>query len=121
MTWTCKLTVTPSEMQLLVRRDNDLLKVRLPAQARHLGALLRMLEGLASWSGSAICAAISADELVQIGCVLRLFGDGLWAADNQLVRFDPAGRVSPRHLRGMSDFRSRRQRQRRCVAEWRAR
>jgi hypothetical protein len=109
MMWTCKLAVTPSEVKLLVRSDNDLLKARLPAQVRHPRALLTMLEGLALWSGSAICAAISADESAQIGCALGLFGDGLWPADNQLVRFEPAGRASPRRLRGMGDFRALRQ------------
>ncbi len=117
MTWTCTLAVTPSEVQLLVRSDKsgDLLKARLPAQARHPRALLTMLEGVALWSGSPLCAAISADESVQIGCALGLFGDEPWQAESPLVRFDPAVHVNRRVLRGMGDFRALR---RGCAAEW---
>jgi len=118
MTWTCKLAVTPNEVQLLVRSDQsgDLLKARLPAQARHPRALLTMLEGLALWSGSPLCAAISADESVQIGCALDLFGDEPWRAESPLVRFEPAARASRRVLRGMGDFRGLRHGRR--AAEW---
>ncbi len=121
MTWTCKLAVTPSEVQLLVRSNEsgDVLKARLPARARHPRALLTMLEGVALWSGSPLCAAISADESVQLGCALGLFGDEPWQAESPLVRFEPAVRVSPRVLRGMGDFRGLRRG--RCAAQWRER
>lgn len=106
--WTCKLAVTPSEVQLLIQsnRIGDLLKARLPARARHPRALLTMLEGVALWSGSPLCAAISADESVQIGCALGLFGDEPWPAESPLVRFEPAVHANPRALRGMGDFRA---------------
>lgn len=108
MTWTCKLAVTPNEVQLLVQSNErgDLLKARLPARVHHPRALLTMLEGVALWSGSPLCAAISADESVQIGCALGLFGDEPWLAESPLVRFEPAARVSRRVLRGMGDFRA---------------
>lgn len=114
MTWTCKLAVTPSEVQLLIQGDEtgDLLKARLPAQARHPRALLTMLEGVALWSGSPLCAVISADESVQIGCALGLFGDEPWQAESPLVRFEPAARANRRSLRGMGDFRALRRGQR---------
>lgn len=107
MTWTCKLAVTPHEVQLLVRSNEsgDLLKARLPTRARHPRALLTILEGVALWSGSPLYAAISADESVQRGCALGLFGDETWRAESPLVRFEPAARVSRRVLRGMGDFR----------------
>lgn len=108
MTWTCKLAVTPNEVQLLIQGDtrHDLLKARLPARARHPRALLTMLEGLALWSGSPLCAVISADKSVQLGCALGLFGDEPGQAASPLVRFEPAVRASPKHLRGMGDFRA---------------
>lgn len=108
MTWTCKLAVTPNEVQLLIRSNEsgDLLKARLPAQVRHPRALLTMLEGVALWSGSPLCAAISADESVQIGCALGLFGDEPWQAESPLVRFEPAARANQKVLRGMGDFRA---------------
>lgn len=108
MTWTCKLEVSPSEMRMLIRSDEsgDLLKARLPARACHPRALLTMLEGVALWSGSPLCAAVSADESVQIGCALGLFGDEPWPAESPLVRFEPAVRANPKALRGMGDFRA---------------
>jgi len=121
MTWTCKLAVTHSKVQLLVQSDRsgDLLKARLPARAHHPRALLTMLEGVALWSGSPLCAAISAGESVQIGCALGLFGDEPWQVNSPLVRFEPAVRASPRPLRGMGDFRALRHG--RSAAEWRER
>jgi len=106
MTWTCKLAVTPNEVQLLIQSNEsgDLLKARLPARAHHPRALLTLLEGLALWSGSVLCAAISADESVQRGCALGLFGEP-GQAESPLVRFEPAAHVSRRALRGMGDFR----------------
>jgi len=108
MAWTCKLAVTPNEVRLLIQSSEtgDLLKARLPAQARHPRALLTMLEGVALWSGSPLCAAISADESVQIGCALGLFGDEPRQAESPLVRFEPAAPVSRKVLRGMGDFRA---------------
>lgn len=118
MTWRCKLAVTPNEVQLLIQSEErgDLLKARLPAQARHPRALLTMLEGVALWSGSPLCAAISADESVQVGCTLGLFGEEPWQAESQLVRFEPAARACRRVLRGMGDFRALRRGG--CVGEW---
>lgn len=118
MSWTSKLSVTPSELQLLVQNEagDDLLKARLPARPRHPRALLTMLEGLALWSGSPLCAVICADESVQIGCALGLFGGGeLWPAESQLVRFDVAAPGNRRRLRGMGDFRALR---RSRAAKW---
>jgi len=114
MSWTSKLSVTPAELLLLVQSEagDDLLKARLPARPRHPRALLTMLEGLALWSGNPLCAVISADESVQIGCALGLFGGELWPAESQLVRFDAAVPGNRRRLRGMGDFRALRR------AEW---
>lgn len=112
MTWTCKLAVTRNEVQLLVRSSEggDVLKARLqPPQPRQPPALLTILEGVALWSGSPPCAAVSADESAQRGCALGLFGDEAWQAESPLVRFEPAGRGSRRVLRGMGDFRILRQ------------
>ena len=108
MTWTSKLAVTRTELQLLVQSEagGDLLKARLPARPRHPRALLTMLEGLALWSGSRLCAVISADESVRVGCALDLFGGELWPAESQLVRFDPAVPGNRRCLRGLGDFRA---------------
>ncbi len=74
MARTFKLSVTPNEVQLLVQSNErgDLLKARLPARAHHPRALLTKLEGVALWSGGPLCAAISADESVPIGCALGL-------------------------------------------------
>ncbi len=118
MSWTSKLSVTRSELQLLVLNEEggDLLKARLPARARHPRALLTMLEGLALWSGQPLCAAICADDSAQHGYALGLFGNELWPAESQLVRFDIAGRGNRKRLRGMGDFRALRRGPQ--VAEW---
>lgn len=117
MAWTSKQAVTHTELQLLVQSeaDGDLLKARLPSRPRHPRALLTMLEGLALWSGSPLCAVISADESAQVGCALGLFGSELWPAESQLVRFDAAVHGNRKRLRGLGDFRALR---RGRAAEW---
>jgi hypothetical protein len=106
--WTCKLAMTPNEVQLLIQSDKigDLLKARLTAEAGHPRALITLLEEVALWSGGLLGAAISADESVQIGCALGVFGDEPWQAESPLVRFEPAARANPKALRGMGDFRA---------------
>jgi hypothetical protein len=108
MSWTVKLAVSHTEARLLVQDEGrgDVLKARLPARPRHPRALLTLLEGLALWSGSALCVVISADESVQVGCALDLFGSELWPVDSPLVRFEPAVPASRRRLSGLGDFRA---------------
>ena len=106
MSWTVKLAATHSEARLLLQDEGrgDVLKARLPARPRHPRALLTLLEGLALWSGSALCVVISADESAQVGCASDLFGDDLWPVESPLVRFEPAVPVSRRRLSGLGDF-----------------
>lgn len=107
MTWTSKLKMTTRELPLLVnsRECGDVVKARLPSRPHHPRALLTMLQGLALWSGSPMWPVISADNSVQIGCAWALFGDELWPAESQFVRFEPGVPDSRKRLRG-GDFRA---------------
>ena len=108
--WESTLRVTRHEAKLLVRNDRgDLLKARLEPSPCHPRALLTLLEGLALWSGHPLPVALSVDDDCRGYPGSTLFGDELWPAESQLVRFDivlPARRA--RRLEGLGDFRAAR-------------
>jgi hypothetical protein len=109
--WKGSVRVTTREVRLLVfdPQEGDLLKARLPPGARHPRALLTLLEGLALWRGQPLQVAISATSAGDgrpCWCDSGLFGDELWPAESQLVRYDLGGRAHrPRRLVGLGDFR----------------
>lgn len=107
--WTTTLRVTTHAVTILVTAPDrgDLLKARLPPMPRHPRALLTMLEGLALWRGEPLCAVISAASASPSWSASGLFGDELWPAESQLVRFSIAGPGCRKaRLRGLGDFRS---------------
>ena len=110
--WSGTVRVTTREVKLLVydRQEGDLLKARLPPGAQHPRALLTLLEGLALWRGQplrVVVSATSASDGRPIWCGSGLFGDELWPAESQLVRYDLGGRASrPRRVVGLGDFRA---------------
>jgi hypothetical protein len=110
--WSGTVRVTTREVKLLVYdpREGDLLKARLPPGAQHPRALLTLLEGLALWRGQplrVVVSATSAGDGRPIWCGSGLFGDELWPAESQLVRYDLGDRVSrPRRIVGLGDFRA---------------
>ena len=114
-TWKPTLRVLPGgTMQLLVTgpEGDELVKARLPGQSRHPRALLTVLEGLALWSGTPLCAAISADIPVDNSLGLGAFSDleELWPEESALVQFTfivPSRRG--RRIAGVGDFRHLRQ------------
>ena len=106
--WTAVLRTTAREVTLLVRSPElgDLVKARLPREARHPRVLLTMLEGVALFGGSPICVALSAAPTSAPWLESGLFGDELWPVESQLVRFIVADRGCRRRLPGLGDFRS---------------
>ena len=107
--WPTTLLIADEELKLLVTSPagDDLLKARLPRQARHLRALLTLLEGVALWSGAPLYAVISAGTRpdARLGC--EAWTDDLWPAESPLVHFDfvsPLPRLR-RPIVGVGDFR----------------
>lgn len=103
--WKCALRASPEEVRLVVteRNGSDMLKARLTPRPCHPRALLTLLEGLSLWSGAILPTAVSAEDPYPSG----LFGDDLWPAESQLVRFNivsPARRRA--RLDGLGDFRA---------------
>jgi hypothetical protein len=109
--WSGTVRVTTREVKLLVYdpHEGDLLKARLPPEAQHPRALLTLLEGLALWRGQPLrvtVSATSAGDGRPIWCDSGLFGDELWPAESQLVRYNLGCRASrPRRVVGLGDFR----------------
>jgi hypothetical protein len=106
--WQSRLAVGRCSAQLLMSTSElgDVLKARLPLPAHHPRALLTLLEGAALWSGSELRPVISADDCAPVWLGAALFGDELWPAESQLVRFEVGGRARQRPLAGLGDFRA---------------
>lgn len=104
--WKPVLRVRRGHVMLLVTSGTeDVLKARLPLPPSHPRALLTLLEGLSLWSGDPLCVAVSADESSDWAGA-GLFGDELFPAESQLVRFHAAHLgCRARRLRGVADFR----------------
>src|SRR5437867_12618850 len=109
-TWKTRIRALPGATQILVTgpEGDDLVKAQLPGRPQHPRALLTLLEGLALWSGEALCAAISVDVPADHWLGLGGLGqDGiLWPEESaleQCVFHLPARRG--RRLAGVGDFR----------------
>lgn len=107
--WTPLLEVTPTSVRLLVlsAEGDELVKAQLPHRADHPRALLVMLEGLALYSGKALCVAISADVSIEPSLGLGSFPDlgESWPAASALVSFHFVPPPPGRRLAGVGDFR----------------
>jgi hypothetical protein len=107
--WPTTLRIVDEELKLLVTSPagDDLIKARLPRQARHPRALLTLLEGVALWSGEPLYAVISAGAHPDAWLGCEAWTDELWPAESPLVHFDfasPLPRLR-RPLRGVGNFR----------------
>jgi len=103
--WKTVLRVTRHEALLLVTsEEGDLLKARLSLSPQHPRALLTLLEGLALWGGEPLPVVVSASERSTV-IASGLFGDDLFPAESQLVRFHVAHHGCRVRLRGVADFR----------------
>ncbi len=106
--WKCTLRVTHQEAKLLVRtpEQGDLLKARLDPRPSHPRALLTTLEGLSLWCGQPLCVALHAVDRSMDRHGSRLFGDELWPAESQLVRYAIVHHARRQgRLSGLGDFR----------------
>jgi hypothetical protein len=105
--WDCTLHVTQHQTKLLLSAvDGDLLKARLNNTPCHPRALLTLLEGLSLWNGQLLNVALSVDDRCPVWPGPQLFGDELWPAESQLVRFDIVRRARRKvRLSGLGDFR----------------
>jgi hypothetical protein len=106
--WLAKLLLAPdgSSKLLIEGPDGDLLKARMP-RPNHPRALLTTLEGVALWTGSPLCAAISADGRCNPMHAAALFGAD-WPAESALVRFVaavPRARGRRTRIPGVGEFR----------------
>lgn len=106
--WSVVLSFEVVGVKMLVSESgDDLLKAQLPANTSHPRALVTLLEGLALWSGSPVCAAACVGE-AGVGCFDRIFyGTGPVAPESPLVDFDVRGPrpTRGRRLSGIADFR----------------
>jgi hypothetical protein len=97
--WKTVLQVSQSDAFLLVTSEGeDLVKAKLCASPSHPRALLTLLEGLD--------VVVSAGVRCEDWAMPALFGDELFPAESQLVRYHivhPARRA--RRLQGVADFR----------------
>jgi hypothetical protein len=109
--WKGSVRVTTRDVKVLVidPQLGDLLKARLPPRAQHPRALLTLLEGIALWRGQplrVVVSAASAGDGRPCWFDSGLFGDELWPAESQLVRYEVGSRDSRRRLLvGLGDFR----------------
>jgi hypothetical protein len=105
--WKTVLQVSQSDAFLLVTSEGeDLVKAKLCASPSHPRALLTLLEGLALWCGKTLDVVVSAGVRCEDWAMPALFGDELFPAESQLVRYHivhPARRA--RRLQGVADFR----------------
>ncbi|MDI7268503.1 MAG: hypothetical protein QME96_10955 [Myxococcota bacterium] len=104
--WNVTLHPSPGALKLLVEDlRGDLMRARLPLGPEHPRALLTVLEGLALWSGTPICAVISVDDPPVPICESALFGGDFWPVESSMVHFEqrPSGRR--RRIAGLGDFR----------------
>ena len=113
--WRVTLEVKPQSIKVLVTEPegDEVLKAVFSGYPGHPRALLTLLEGVALWSGSALCAAISAEHPVSHSLGLGSFGDlDTWPEQSALVSFvfvDPTrprrriGRISFQTLRRIAD------------------
>jgi hypothetical protein len=106
--WKPVLRIVSREAMLIIRSETgDVLKARLPLNPSHPRALLTLLEGLALWNGAPLSVAVSADAHSMDWLGSGLFGDELFPAESQLVRFAVVHRdCRVRRLRGLGDFRA---------------
>lgn len=91
---------------LIASEGNDLLKARFDTPPNHPRALLTLLEGLSLWHGKPLDVVVFASGSSAEWATSALFGDELFPAESQLVRFHivhPVRRA--RRLRGVADFR----------------
>ncbi len=109
-TWNPLMEVLPKSIRVLMvsEEGDELLKAELPGHSRHPRALLAIFEGLALYSGSPLCVAISADNPVDNSLGLGFFTDleDRWPEESALVKFVflvPPARG--RRLGGVGDFR----------------
>lgn len=104
--WDVTLHPTTGAVKLLVEEPRgDLMRARLPLAPEHPRALLTLLEGLALWCGSPICAVISASDPPIRFSEAALFGGDFWPIESTMVHFEqrPSGRR--RRIVGLGDFR----------------
>jgi hypothetical protein len=95
--WKTVLQVSQSSAFLLVTSEGeDLLKAKLSASPSHPRALLTLLEGLALWHGEALDVVVSAGVSCADWAMPALFGDELFPAESQLVRYHIGTRSAER-------------------------
>jgi len=112
--WQASLRIEPARVRLLVTGEEtgDLLKAVLPMGPQHPRAMLTLLEGVALYRGERLDVAVIAEDDCPPWLGSELFGDALWPAESQLVRYRAVVRGNRQRVSGLGDFSSLRIRQR---------
>ena len=104
--WKVMLSMPRNNAMLLVTSaSGDVLKARLPLPARHPRAAVTLLEGLSMWSGSPVCAVISAGRRSHPLCGAAVFGPDAWPTESPLVSWVVADDARHARITGVGDFR----------------
>jgi hypothetical protein len=105
--WKATLEVKPETIKVLVTEGegDEVLKAVFTGNPDHPRALITLLEGLALWSGTPLCAAICAAE--PVGRSLGLGAGELgWPEQTALVSFELVDPSRPRRRIGQINFRA---------------
>ena len=105
--WKATLEVTSQTIKVLVTEPegDDVLTAVFSGYPDHPRALLTLLEGVALWSGSPLCAAISAAHPVSHSLGVGGFDDlGHWPTASALVSFEFVDPTRPRRRLSLINF-----------------
>jgi len=105
--WKATLEVTSQTIKVLVTEPegDDVLTAVFSGYPDHPRALLTLLEGVALWSGSPLCAAISAAHPVSHSLGVGGFDDlDHWPTASALVSFEFVDPTRPRRRLGRINF-----------------
>lgn len=90
MGWKAIIRTTADNVEVLVmdQGGEDVLKARLPQRPVDVQSLPRLLEGVALWERTPLCAAISVDADAPVHPVEAIFGAGSpWPPETELVHY----------------------------------
>jgi hypothetical protein len=100
------LSTPRNEALLLVTdADGEVMKARLPLPVAHPRAAVPLMERLALWVGSRVCAVISAGRASRHWSAVALFGPDGWPTESALGTWKVADGGHQVRLPGVADFR----------------
>ena len=88
--WTATLQIAHDTLKVLVRDPDgeDVLRAEFSDHPHHPNALLRLLEGVALWRGTPLCAVIFVEHVVSPSLGMGGWDNAeLWPSESALVSF----------------------------------